>query len=185
VDPVQLALGFAAGIATAVGVYLVVAARRRRAPVVTVPTPEQRLRRIDATEAYLSAMVGWLFSRAVGNLEPAGQRDPNLAGVAFGQVDVRLLGYETALEFATLCRWLWGEQGTAIDPKQALAREGAFREHLRADLERQRRLAEDGRPAEHLAPEAAAVLDQVIDEVMHYRQDASSDVSRPARPTPV
>jgi hypothetical protein len=175
VEPAQLALGFAAGVATAVAVYLVTSVRRQAAGKVEEQTREQRLRRLDATEAYLTAMVGWLFARAVGNVEPSAQRDPNLAGVPFGQVDVRLIRYDTAREFASLCRWLWGDDGSSVDAEEAIAREQAFRDHLRADLDHQRSLADSDRPAEHLDPDAAAVLDQVIDEVMKYREGTATD----------
>ena len=129
------------------------------------------MRRIDATEAYISTTVVSLFNRALGNQEALGDRDGQIVGVPFGQIDVRLLSQENALEYAALCRWLWTQEPRSVATLEAVNREHGFRSRLRAHFDRQRALADAGEEALLLRPDAAAIVNEVIDEVMQYRTE--------------
>jgi len=179
-DPGQVALAALAGVIGAI-VVLTIARGRRTGATVPIDESARRLRRIDATEAYVAATVIWLYDRAVGNRTAVVPFDTHLVGVPFGQVEVRLLSREVALEYARLCRWLWGRDAVVPEPDEASERQRAFRCHLHEQLDAQRALAENGLPSEALPEDIAATVGQVLDEVMVYRAELVRN-SSPATP---
>ena len=171
-DLVQAAVVFALGVASGV-VVAAMTGRLPREPAPALDDRERRMRRIDATEAYLTTSIVWLFNRAMGNREPLPEHEGQIVGVPYGQIDLRLLSTENALEYAALCRWLWGQGPASLPAAEAASRGEAFRTRLHATLDRQRALAEAGEPAVLLRPDAAAVVNEVVDEVMQYRAEQS------------
>lgn len=182
-DPGQVALGVVLGVVGAAVVLAVVRGRPPGSPV-PVDVSARRLRRIDATEAYVAATVTWLFDRAVGNRTAVVEFDTHLVGVPFGQVELRLLSREVALEYAGLCRWLWGRAEEVPEGTGATERQRAFRRHLHEQLDGQRALAESGRPSDALPPDIAATVGQVLDEVMAYRAELVRKSAPPPPPSP-
>jgi hypothetical protein len=114
----------------------------------------------------------------MGNREVLTESDGQIVGVPYGQIDLRLLSAENALEYAALCRWLWGQGPSLINSSEALNREQAFRRRLHATLEHQRELADAGEPPDLLRPDAAAIVNEVVDEVRQYRAEQSAAPAR-------
>lgn len=168
----------------AIGAIAVMTVVRGRPTVPAVPTDEsaRRLRRIDATEAYVAATVTWLYDRAVANRTTVLSFETHLVGVPLGQVEVRLLSREVALEYAGLCRWLWGRADEVPDPDEATERLRAFRHRLHEQLDLQRAHAESGRPSEALPADAAATVGEVLDEVLAYRAEEVRNSAPPTAP---
>ena len=175
-DLVLFGVVFALGAATGV-VVAAMTGRLPREPSPPLTNRERRARRIDATEAYLTTTVAWLFNRALGNREAFAERNGQIIGVPFGQVDLRLLSDDNALEYAALCRWLWGQSSVPVPATEAVNREQGFRTRLRAHFDRQRALAEAGEPAMLLRPDAAAIVNEVVDEVMQYRAEQAESAT--------
>jgi hypothetical protein len=133
--------------------------------------PAVRHRRIDATEAYIAGSVEWLFDGSVGNRPSLAECDRFIVGVPYGHVEVRLLSDGLALEYASLCRWLWERADEGRDVAEAIERVRLFRSRLHDHLEGQRTLVDRGRAPTELAPEIAATLARILDEAMSYRAE--------------